>query len=99
MRGSGDVKSAHWSTLSWQAWLLGIEASSVIATRLIALSTGGEAARREFDRMINEKTEAAFQLQAKLMNLGTAVTPAAALDTTIRHYRRKVAANRRRLSQ
>jgi len=93
------MKAPHWSTLSWQAWLLGVEASSVIASRLIALSSGDRAARREFNLMVSEKTQAAIELQAKLMKPGAAATPEAAVDTAIRHYRGKVAANRRRLSR
>jgi hypothetical protein len=75
-----------------------MEASNVIATRLSALSEGGDDAAREFDLMFSEKAEAAVQLQAKLAKLGARVTPALALQTTLDHYRAKVAANYRRLA-
>lgn len=79
--------------------MLGIEASSVIAARVMKMSAGGEAAQREFQLMIAEKTEAASQLQTRLAKLGIDAAPATAVATTLRHYRKKVAANRVRLSR
>ena len=91
--------SNPWLELGWQSWMLGVEVSSVISARVMKMAAGGEPAQREFELMIAEKAEAATQLQAKLAKLGPQASPAAALNTTLRHYRRKVTANRVRLSR
>lgn len=88
---------AHWFELGWDAWLLGFEASSVIASRVSKLAGGGAAASREYDLMLREKVTACAELQARLIALGPELTLAAASGTALRHYRRKVRANRRRL--
>lgn len=79
--------------------MLGIEASSVITARVVKMSSGGEAAKREFELMFSEKAEAGAELQTKLAKLGARAAPEAALATTLRHYRKKVTANRVRLSR
>ena len=79
--------------------MLGIEASSVIAARVLKISAGGVAAQREWDLMIAEKIEAGAQLQTKLAKLGGNAPPATAVAATLRHYRKKVTANRVRLSR
>ncbi len=88
-----------WFKLGMQSWMLGVEASSVVAARVLKMSAGGVAAQREFDLMIAEKIEAGAQLQTKLAKLGSKAAPATAVATTLRHYRRKVTANRVRLSR
>jgi len=79
------------------AWLLTIEASSVIALRMLKASTGGAAAQAEASRMVSEKIEAGLALQAKAMTGGLGATAPGAASRVIAHYRRKVKANRRRL--
>lgn len=91
--------SNPWIELGWQSWILGMEASSVMAARLMKMSAGGESAQREFALMFSEKAQAGAQLQTKLANLGARAAPATAVATTLRHYRKKVTANRRRLSR
>jgi hypothetical protein len=88
-----------WVKLGWQSWMLGIEASSVIAARVMKMSAGGDASQREVQLMIAEKVEAALQLQTRLANLGLEAAPATAVATALRHYRKKVTANRQRLSR
>jgi hypothetical protein len=48
--------------------------------------------------MCAEKFTALAELQAQLL-MGLGATPAAAAKTSLKHYSRKVAANRRRLSR
>ncbi|HOZ27090.1 MAG TPA: hypothetical protein PLH23_03700 [Hyphomonadaceae bacterium] len=79
--------------------MLGVEASSVITARVMKVAAGGESAQRELELMIVEKAQAGAQLQTKLAKLGPRASPTTALDTTLRHYRRKVTANRVRLSR
>ena len=91
--------SNPWFQLGWQSWMLGIEASSVITARLMKLAAGGDQAEREFRLMIDEKTAAGHELQTKLSRLGVEATPEAAMALALRHYRQKVAFNKRRLSR
>lgn len=89
---------AGWMNLSFDAMRLSAEAQTVIALRMMKLAAGGAAADAEARRMVAEKVGAAAELQTKIIvaaMTGAAVTPAAAMN----HYRRKVSANRRRLSK
>jgi hypothetical protein len=90
---------AAWTRIGFDAWLLGFEAASVIGLRTMKLAAGGTAAACEADLMMREKVEAAGQLQwqATTGQLGT--TPTRAARKAVAHYRRKVRANRRRLSR
>jgi hypothetical protein len=88
-----------WIGIGLDAWALGLEASAVIGLRAMRLAQGGVAARAEAQRMVSEKLEAALALQAQALTGGLGATPASASKRTIAHYRRKVNANRRRLSK
>ncbi len=88
-----------WIGIGFSAWRLGLEASSVIGLRTLKIAAGGAAGRAEADRMVQEKIEAGLALQALALTGGLGVTPAAASAKTLAHYRRKVRANRRRLSR
>jgi hypothetical protein len=88
-----------WIGLGWDAWTLGLEASSVIGLRTLKMAAGGEAATVEANRMVQEKVEAGLALQTKFMTGGLGLTPASAAAKTMSHYRRKVRANQRRLTR
>lgn len=90
--------SNPWFDMGWQTWMLGVEASSVIASRMIKVARGGAEADREIALMVSEKIEAGQQLHADLSSLGADAAPAAAMATALRHYRGKVSANLRRLA-
>jgi hypothetical protein len=79
--------------------MLGAEAAAVIAMRSARIATGGAAADAEVRRMVAEKLDAAQALQSMAWTgaLGFAAPVVAA--RTVKHYRRKVRANRRRLSR
>ena len=96
---AGREASNPWFDLGWQSWMLGIEASTVIAMRMASVACGGAEADHEIEIMVNEKIEAGHQFQAKLKSLGVGAAPATAMATALKHYRGKVAANRRRLSR
>jgi hypothetical protein len=81
------------------AWLLSIEASSVMALRTLKAVTGDASAVAEASRMVSEKVEAGLALQAKAITGGLGSTAHGAAARVITHYRRKVRANRRRLSK
>lgn len=88
-----------WVHMGIDAWSLGAEASFIAGLRLVRIATGSVDAAAETQRMISEKVGAALELQADvaLGRLGT--TPLSAGHGAVAHYRRKVAANRRRLSR
>jgi hypothetical protein len=72
--------------------MLALEANQVIGLRLMKLMWGGKRARRESHRMINEKIDAAFKAGASIMS-------GASADEIVRGYRRRVAANAKRLGR
>lgn len=85
--------------LGWDAWMLGAEAATVMGLRTMKIAAGGAAGEREARRMVSEKVEAAQALQLMALTGALGVTAPGAADKTIKHYRRKVRANRRRLSK
>jgi hypothetical protein len=87
-----------WLRASFAAWSLGIEASTVIALRAMKIAAGGPDAEDEAKRMVSEKIEAGLDLQTKAMTGALGYTPESATNKTLAHYRRKVRANRRRLT-
>ena len=86
-----------WMGIGLDAWQLGMDANSVIGLRLAKFATGGAAGAAEAELMVAEKMSAAAQLQNALMTGGLGTTPAAVAKRTIRHYSKKVRANKRRL--
>jgi hypothetical protein len=88
-----------WFLASFDAWRLGVEASSVIALRTLKLAAGGAAAQAEARRMVSEKIEAGLALHARALTGGLGLTAQSAATKTLAHYRRKVRANRRRLAK
>lgn len=95
----GRRRRNPWIGVGFQAWSLGLEASAVIGLRTLKIAQGGAAAQAEARRMIEEKAEAAAALQIKALTGALGATPAKASARAIAHYRRKVRANRRRLSK
>jgi len=63
------------------------------------IAAGGPAGTKEAERMVSEKIEAGLDLQTKAFTGGLGYTPESATNRTLAHYRRKVRANRRRLTQ
>ena len=88
---------AGWFGAGLDAWTLGMEASTVIGLRTARIAMGAAGAEAEATRMVSEKMLAAFELQLAMMTGGLGATPLAGTHKVIRHYRRKVKANRKRL--
>jgi len=88
---------AGWIGASMDAWTLGMEASTVIGLRVAKLAMGGAGADSEARRMVSEKMQAAYELQMAMMTGQLGASPLAGTRKVIRHYRRKVKANKRRL--
>jgi len=91
-------RSNPWLTLGLDAFSLGVEAASVIALRSLTLAAGGAKAQAETVRMVAEKAEAATALAVRAATGDLGTTPTAAASKTMRHYRRRVRRNRRRLA-
>lgn len=87
-----------WFRVYLQSCALAVEASLVIALRLQKIALGGYAAEREVYRMVNEKAVAVQATQGIMLQGGPQVT-AATMSKAVKHYRGKVAANRRRLTK
>lgn len=91
-------KLGPWSRLPFDLWQAGLEAQQVIALRLAKLALGGPAATTEMNRMVSEKMTAAMEVQsaaaAAVLNGNAAQIP----SRTVALYRRKMRANRNRLS-
>jgi 3-oxoacyl-ACP reductase-like protein len=88
-----------WFGIGLDAWRLGLEASAVMGLRAMKIARGGADGEAEAKRMVSEKIEAAMDLQVRALTGGLGATPAKASARTIAHYRRKVGANRRRLTK
>ena len=71
--------------------MLGIEANQVVALRVMKLMTGGNGPRREAQLMVSEKADAAIRAAASTL-------AGASGEKIVRQYRRRVAANKKRLS-
>ena len=93
------ARRRSWARLSMDAWALGLEASTVIGLRTLRMAQGGAAAEREALLMVNEKIASGLALQTMALTSGLGVTAEGAAAKTLAHYRRKVQANRRRLSK
>lgn len=91
-------RKPSWFGLSVAAMQLGFEAQTVIALRMMKMAAGGAAAETEARRMVSEKAEAAMDAQLHMGMSAMAGRPDLAPARAIAVYRRRVRANRRRLS-
>jgi hypothetical protein len=88
-----------WMGVAFDAWRLGMEASTVVGLRMAKLAAGDAEALAEAQRMVGEKIDAAAQLQMLAMTGGLGLTPQRQASAAIAHVRKTVARNRRRLSR
>ena len=86
MRQFGKQRMLH----SWM--MLALEANQVVGLRMMKLMAGGKRARREAKLMVSEKIDEALKAGASLMT-------GASGEDIIRRYRRRVAANAKRLGK
>jgi len=86
-----------WTNAGLDAWALSMEASAVIGLRVAKMAVGGPAAGSEAFLMLSEKMQSAMELQSALVTGRLGSTPLAGTQKVLRHYRRKVKANRKRL--
>ncbi|WP_296679248.1 hypothetical protein [Novosphingobium sp.] len=88
----------NWTSLWFDSAALGFEATAVIGLRLTKLASGDADAMNEAQRMVNEKIDAAIELQTMAMTGSLGMTPQGQAHRAVRTLRRKVESNRRRLS-
>jgi hypothetical protein len=88
-----------WVRLAFDSFSLGAEAQGVIALRMMKLAGGGAAAAAETQLMISEKLKSAADVQAQVLTSLMTGSGHLAPQRAITHYRRKVRANRRRLTR
>ncbi|MGZ6019554.1 MAG: hypothetical protein ACXWKN_14840 [Phenylobacterium sp.] len=87
-----------WIAIGFDAWRLGLESSAVIGLRTHRMALGAMTAA-EADRMVREKLEAGVAIGGMAITGRLGASPAGASARTLAYYRRKVAANRRRLAK
>ena len=90
-------EALEWIDIGAATVALGVESAGVVGLRLAGAAMGGPRAIEEAWLMCSEKVAALAELQAKLIAGSLGATPSRAANVTLKHYRRKVAANRRRL--
>ena len=88
-----------WMEIAIATMTLALESAGVVGLRAAKAARGGPSATDEAWRMYSEKFTALAELQARLLMGTLGATPAAAAKGSLKHYRRKVAANRRRLGK
>lgn len=88
-----------WTSLAFDTWALGVEASAVIGLRMMKLAAGGAAAQAEAQRMVSEKVVAGLTLPMLAATGQLGASAPAVASGSLTHLRRKVRANRRRLSR
>lgn len=88
-----------WTSLAFDSWSLGLEASTVIGLRMMKLAAGGAAARAEAQLMVGEKVASSLTLPMLAMTGQLGASGPAIAAGSLAHLRGKVRANRRRLSK
>jgi hypothetical protein len=91
---------ARWPIVDFYTALsnLAVESGTVVGLRMLAAVEGGPTWPVEARLMVQEKTKAAIDAQALVMTSLLAGTAASAPSRTLALYRRRVKANRRRLT-
>ena len=87
-----------WFALAGKAVLLGFEAQNVIVLRLMRLLAGGRLSQAEAVRMVTDKMAAITEAQIIGANAVTGQRAHSAAGKILPKYKKRVGANRRRLS-
>ena len=89
-----------WLSLIFKSFLLGFEAQSVVALRMMRLAAGGAAAPAEAGRMIADKIAAGVEVQAvAASSVASGQQGTVVAGKVLRVLRKRVRANKRRLSR
>ncbi len=90
---------AGMADMAYQSTMLAIESQQVIAMRLTKIAFGGPDVQRETELMISEKLETMVESSQVMMMAAFGGKPDLGADKVMQLYRRKVSANRKRLSR
>ncbi|HET9628003.1 MAG TPA: hypothetical protein VFP14_00795 [Novosphingobium sp.] len=90
--------AARWMALAADGSELAFDAAAVIGLRLLRLSMLDARAADEARLMVEEKLESAALLQWQALTGQLGHSPHAMAHASMRHYRGKIASNRKRLS-
>ena len=90
--------SADWLALVHDSYWLWAESLMVIGVRTTDMLMRAPGHEREAVRMVAEKLRANAELTAEVATAG-ALTPEKAAHKVVKHYRKKVTANRKRLAR
>ena len=89
-----------WLALSFKVFQLGIEAQSVVALRMMRLASGGAGTQAEMGRMMGEKAAAVTEAQFAAATAAVAGSKDHVIaGKALKVFRKRVRANRRRLSR
>jgi len=88
-----------WLRVAIDAWFLGLEASNVVALRMVKVALGGPRAKAESSRMVEEKLAALAALQWQMMTGALGLTTLEIARGSLRHFRKTVRRNRSRLAR
>ncbi len=88
---------APW-TMAMQGTMLAIESQQVIAMRLMKMALGGPDVQREAELMVSEKMESAAEASRMVVMAALGGHHDMGAGKVVRHYRKKVRANVKRLS-
>jgi hypothetical protein len=92
-------EALEWIEIADATMRLALESADVVGLRAAKAAKGGSNATDEAWLMWSEKVQSLAELQTRLFWGSMGTTPATTTKRTLTHYRRKVAANRRRLRQ
>jgi hypothetical protein len=87
-----------WANMAMQSTMLAIEAQQVIAMRLTKMALGGPDVQREAELMVSEKLETMAQSSQMMLMAALGGKHDMGTEKVMQLYRRKVRANRKRLS-
>jgi hypothetical protein len=88
-----------WFKLAYETAWLGFDAQRVITLRLMRLATGGASGQAEAERMMSEKPAALVEAQMAAAGALAVGNSAAAARKVLAVYKKRVRANKRRLSR
>ncbi len=89
---------SSWTSMAYKSTMLAIEAQQVIAMRLTKMAMGGADVQKEAELMVSEKVETAAESSRMMMMAMLGGKSDLGAEKVMDLYRRKVTANRKRLS-
>jgi len=86
------------TSMAFESAMLAVESQQVVAMRLTKFALGGPDVQREAELMVSEKMASLAETSQMLMMAALGGKSDLGAEKIVRHYRKKVRANVRRLS-